>query len=304
MVPGNNFTVSIVPWESHSDTLIAIRRVVFIDEQNVSEAEEIDGLDDQHTHALCLDQQTGAAIGCARISDTGKIGRMAVIKQYRGLGVGAAIMEFCNQTVLTQGLEPYLDAQVDAIDFYRKLGYETKGKVFMDANIPHKRMVYRAQADNTKTQRPIQSLEQTLSNSSRDLYICCPVCLAPWLASPQIVSALKQAFVNGRARHLAIIFDEKDPDCRRFSSILELSKRLSSKVSLRCSSDQGVVFEQLSVLNNHTLWRAPVPNSKTEPEQYFLEKLSDQQRQIKHEEFLRLWDHQTWDNPNLREIFL
>lgn len=121
----------------------AVRRAVFIDEQNVPEAEEMDDLDAQATHFLaCID---GDPVGTARIvfdGSKGKIGRVCVMRKMRGTGLGAAIM----RAVLDHlGTVPHIDtavlgSQTHAIEFYEKLGFRAYGPEFDDAGIPHRMM--------------------------------------------------------------------------------------------------------------------------------------------------------------------
>lgn len=134
------FTLHQACWSDYSEELIAIRRAVFIDEQQVSEEEEIDGLDPEFNHVLCRQDSDQKVVACARISAQGKIGRVAVLKDYRSSGVGSLLMKYCAKLVQARGQAPYLDAQLTAIPFYERLGYRAEGEVFMDANIPHKRM--------------------------------------------------------------------------------------------------------------------------------------------------------------------
>ena len=121
----------------------ALRRTVFIEEQNVSEAEEVDGRDGEALHILAtLD---GEALGCARIligDGVAKIGRVCVLKHARGSGLGAAIIEACldvarDQTGVTKAK---LGAQTHALTFYERLGFTAFGPIYDDAGIPHRDM--------------------------------------------------------------------------------------------------------------------------------------------------------------------
>lgn len=116
---------------------------MFVDEQGVGKHEEVDGLDDQCTHFLM--RLNGAAIGAARSRRIGnyvKIQRVCVLPSARGGGLGANLIEaVCRHAREEFSLsEARLDAQVDAIEFYRRLGFVEEGEVFMDAGIAHKRM--------------------------------------------------------------------------------------------------------------------------------------------------------------------
>ncbi len=118
---------------------MTIRRVVFIGEQNVPEAEEIDDLDGEAVHFLA--ERDGEAVGTARVlfkSDAVKVTRVAVLREARGLGVGAALMKYIEGVL--PGRDFILDAQMHALAFYERLGYVAEGEVFMDAGIPHRHM--------------------------------------------------------------------------------------------------------------------------------------------------------------------
>ncbi|MGI3186646.1 GNAT family N-acetyltransferase [Nioella aestuarii] len=111
-------------------------------EQNVSEAEEWDGLDDSCTHFLA-----GAAsnpAGCARLlpkGDTAKVQRVAVMPPHRGTGLGRLIMLAVLDHARAAGfVEVILDSQTHAVPFYEKLGFIAHGPEFDDAGIPHRSM--------------------------------------------------------------------------------------------------------------------------------------------------------------------
>lgn len=123
---------------------LAIRRTVFIDEQGVAEALELDGLDDDAIHYLA--RLDGQAIATARVrradgaaQGAAKVQRVAVLRHARGTGAGAAIMRF----VMNDVPGPFtLGSQESAVGFYERLGYRVVGEPFMDAGIPHRTMVH------------------------------------------------------------------------------------------------------------------------------------------------------------------
>ncbi|MEL6619183.1 MAG: GNAT family N-acetyltransferase [Pseudomonadota bacterium] len=124
-------------------TCHALRRAVFIDEQQVSEADEVDGRDGEALHVLAtLD---GAPTGCARIlidGKTAKIGRVCVLKSARGHGLGAAIIDACLDLARKQPgvTRAKLGAQLHALEFYERLGFVAFGPVYDDAGIDHRDM--------------------------------------------------------------------------------------------------------------------------------------------------------------------
>lgn len=126
-------------WESNKIDLQKIRRKVFIEEQNVPEPEEWDEYDEQHDHFLVYwDDQ---AIGCARLLKSGQVGRMAIIKEYRGQAFGSALLKFILSFAKKHGFKTvFLHAQTHAIPFYLKFGFTSYGEIFDDAGIPHQSM--------------------------------------------------------------------------------------------------------------------------------------------------------------------
>jgi len=136
----NPFTVHLISWYDGEPLLRAIREKVFIQEQHVPAELEWDGLDASCHHALAL-SANGDAIGCGRITPDGHIGRVAVLPEWRGKRIGTAILEILVDYARSQNYTKVeLNAQVQAIDLYNKFGFESNGKVFMDANIPHIKM--------------------------------------------------------------------------------------------------------------------------------------------------------------------
>jgi len=136
-----SFSVVAVDWHAAGTALSEIRRRVFIEEQSVPEALEWDGLDENAVHVLASDG-ANRPIGCARLLPQGKIGRMAVLPEWRGSGVGRAMLETLIALARTQGLsEVSLSAQIHAIPFYEQAGFRVCSAAYDDAGIPHRDMV-------------------------------------------------------------------------------------------------------------------------------------------------------------------
>lgn len=132
--------VKIVSWKDAGNALSDIRRRVFIDEQSVPESLEWDGMDEDAVHVLALDATH--AIACARMLSGGRIGRMAVLPEWRGRGVGRAMLETLIALSREQGLTHVsLSAQTHAIPFYAKSGFKVCSEIYDDAGIPHRDMV-------------------------------------------------------------------------------------------------------------------------------------------------------------------
>lgn len=125
-------------------TCQALRRVVFIDEQAVPEALEVDGLDDKARHLLAM--WDGVPVGTARLlveGEYGKIGRVCVLAEARGRGIGAALIRAAvAEFRLVPGVARVkLGAQVQAFGFYQALGFQAVGAEYLDAGIVHLDMV-------------------------------------------------------------------------------------------------------------------------------------------------------------------
>lgn len=121
----------------------ALRRAVFIEEQGIPEAEEWDDLDDGAVHLLAW--MDGQPVGTARLlmqGDTGRIGRICVLAQARGTGLGAALVQDAVARMQASGNIRMirLGAQAYAVGFYEKLGFRVCGPEYDDAGIPHHEM--------------------------------------------------------------------------------------------------------------------------------------------------------------------
>ena len=136
-----NFAIREADWEKDKSVLLELRKQVFIVEQSVPPEEEFDGLDDTSHHWLVQDAEA-QPIGTGRLLDTGQIGRMAVLDQYRGGGIGAAILSAAVEKARTLGFDQvFLNAQVHAIGFYEKAGFIETGSRFNEAGIQHQKMI-------------------------------------------------------------------------------------------------------------------------------------------------------------------
>ena len=137
----SRYRIDLVNWQDASEELSAIRRQVFMDEQGVPPELEWDGLDATATHARAT-SLADETIGTARLLANGQVGRMAVARQWRGIGIGTAMLQrLIAHAPVKERL--FLNAQTRAESFYRRNGFEPEGDIFMEAGIPHIRMRYR-----------------------------------------------------------------------------------------------------------------------------------------------------------------
>lgn len=129
--------VQLGAWSDLRDLACAIRFEVFVEEQKVPIAEELDAIDPECLHALAFSHQ-GVAVATGRLLPDGHIGRMAVRFTERKKGVGAAVLQALVEAAEQRGFkEVVLGAQLHARGFYLKQGFVEFGEVFLDANIEH-----------------------------------------------------------------------------------------------------------------------------------------------------------------------
>lgn len=136
-------TVREIAGEAELEACRALRRAVFIEEQNVPEDEEWDGLDAAARHWLVLDGERPVATMRLRIlGETGKIERVCVLAAHRGAGHGAVLMRTAIDALgaMPGVTEAKLGAQLHAIPFYEALGFAAFGAEFMDGGMPHRHM--------------------------------------------------------------------------------------------------------------------------------------------------------------------
>lgn len=136
----DDLDLRLTDWASETEALEAIRREVFIEEQSVPEPEEWDALDAVCVHAL-IRSGDGTPVATGRLTPDGQIGRMAVRRPWRGLGLGGWLLERLVAEARRNGAPRiFLHAQTYAIPFYSRYGFRAHGPEFDDAGIPHRTM--------------------------------------------------------------------------------------------------------------------------------------------------------------------
>jgi len=131
--------IQLLPWEEARAHAAPIRFTVFVEEQGVPPAMELDAMDAQCIHAVAFDGSK--AVGTGRLLPDGHIGRMAVLGEWRGRGIGGQILVRLMEKARERGdREVVLSAQVHASAFYRAHGFVEEGAEYMEAGIPHRDM--------------------------------------------------------------------------------------------------------------------------------------------------------------------
>lgn len=141
-------TVRILSWADAREDAGRVRFAVFVEEQRVPPEIELDEWDPASDHALAVDD-TGRVIATGRLLPDGHIGRMAVLRQWRGQGVGATILAALVARAAERGMKRVmLNAQTQARGFYARFGFTQVGAEFTEAGIPHVAMERRLDASN------------------------------------------------------------------------------------------------------------------------------------------------------------
>jgi predicted GNAT family N-acyltransferase len=132
----NRFEIQSGSWNQLQHDAQLIRRKVFIEEQNISEAEEWDDQDAVSLHFVMYEQNQ--PIATARLLPDDSIGRVAVLKTYRGEGIGKLLMQHIINVAKHEGRTLLkLSAQAYATKFYENLGFQLQGDEYLDCGIPH-----------------------------------------------------------------------------------------------------------------------------------------------------------------------
>ncbi|MES4888499.1 GNAT family N-acetyltransferase [Streptomyces sp. NPDC096012] len=147
------YTVRVAEDPADREACFAVRKEVFVVEQGVAEDIEYDAYDRVAVHVLAI-REDGVPLGTGRLLHgdaaagktggdpaVGSLGRLAVSREARGLGVGAALVRAIEDVARARGLAAVdLHAQTHALGFYERLGYAAYGPEFPDAGIPHRAM--------------------------------------------------------------------------------------------------------------------------------------------------------------------
>jgi len=132
--------IRIMHWEEARHLAYPIRLTVFVNEQQVPEELELDDDDQTAWHAVMF--KDGQAIATGRLLKNGKIGRLAVLKEYRGLGLGSELLKTLVSYGRQEGITQFfLHAQTSAVGFYERHSFKATGLPFEEAGIDHIKMV-------------------------------------------------------------------------------------------------------------------------------------------------------------------
>jgi predicted GNAT family N-acyltransferase len=262
-----NFHVEMADWSRERDreALQRIRQQVFAVEQNVPETRERDGHDASGWHVLAHDE-TGQPIGCARLTPDQMIGRMAVLHEWRGQGVGVALLrELVTRARSLGWSEVGLASQISAIAFYEHAGFVAYGDEFEDAGLPHRsmRLVFSSDAEDGPAARDIRALPaggraeiaaarlQILGETRHQLSIYLPIIDSDSYASIEELAELRRVAVSGRSARIRILLHDPAAALRNDHRLVALAQRLPSAMQIRMPVDEAdLAYTSAYLLND------------------------------------------------------
>ena len=135
-------TSAFIPGTEDLTEPFAVRREVFIEEQQIPEQEEFDEFETTALHLIVyVDEQTAAT---GRIWHDGKnfrIGRLAVLKPFRGQKIGDLALRLLLYKAFSSGAQTIeISAQTYIMPLYRKFGFKEYGEEYIEAGLPHMAM--------------------------------------------------------------------------------------------------------------------------------------------------------------------
>lgn len=247
----DEFRVEPASWEADFDDLRAVREQVFVIEQAVPREDEIDGLDPKSRHVLARDAE-GRAIGTGRLAPTQAIGRVAVLADWRGRGVGVAIMRVLIEQARALGYTWVdLHAQVQAIAFYAALGFVAEDERFMECGIEHQTMRLAIAPPEPREFPPLPPIPQAralvvadreqalvaigelLADAKHELAIHTRDLDPALLDVAASLDAIKRIALSGRHARIRILLQEPRKAVADGHRLIALAQRLPSAIEIR-----------------------------------------------------------------------
>jgi len=250
------FTVREATWNNDKEALSHIREIVFIEEQNVPQELEWDDRDSLCWHVLVENNSKPIATG--RLDKNGKIGRMAVLKEFRGQRVGLSVLNQLKLIARREGIrKTFLHAQCHAIDFYLKNGYRAIGDIYKEAGISHKNAEELLEIESFAFSDAIAFLCDSVRLANKQLSIKLSDINHPLLCHADFVSTLKNKCLNSRNFSVNILLEKTRPN-KRSDEFVRSYQRLTDKISIRIFKVKNPEADKKQFLvidNNYIAWQ-------------------------------------------------
>ncbi len=310
-----SFTIRLANWPTDSKTLAKLRHIVFVEEQNVPIELELDELDSDETTQHFIGELDGIPIATGRLLNTGQLGRICILKEHRRKGHGTALLKHIVQHALLQPNLPdlSLNAQTSALALYEQCNFTSDGKTFLDANLPHQRMLFQYKNGNAfamlfdnsvirlnNTQQFSHHLKHIFTCGKRTAHIL-STALDPKVFTTEVADKLSKMARSHRRVDIKILVQDTSALGSYHHPIVDLAQRLPSAITLHklheppytISEGYAVVDQAFMVYFNDeknaegfTTYRAG-PEAKT-----------------RLEEFTTLWEQHSAPDQNLSRLTL
>lgn len=233
------FRVEAIDYASGVDDLRAVREPVFVQEQQVPIELEWDELDPLCVHVIARDD-AGMPIGTGRLTPEHKVGRMAVLPEWRGRGVGdALLLALIDQAEQRRWPELRLHSQASAIGFYVKHGFVPYGERFMEAGIEHqsmRRQIGGPTAIDTR-EAAVAITTAIITAARRELYLYSRQLDPGLFDAPEVLEALRRLATRRQRVDIRILLQDAGTPQRAHAPLIGLGQRLSSVFAFREISD-------------------------------------------------------------------
>lgn len=252
MIP-TGFTLEVADWNNETDRTAcrAVREQVFIVEQQVPREDEWDDLDARSRHVLARDE-AGNPIGTGRLTPEQKIGRMAVLAQWRCQHVGSAILDILQEQARALNYQVIeMHAQTSAVPFYERSGFVRYGEEFLECDIRHfhmRKQLEPAAAPERPALLPRPEVRSVKIQSSRDAQAEILRLLAetkrelciytrdldPVLFDTELaLEAFRKIGTRGRGANVRILIQDQQSPARSGHRLIGLAQRLTSVFAFR-----------------------------------------------------------------------
>ncbi len=258
----SDYTIREAKWPGERELLRQVREPVFVTEQGVPLAMEWDDDDIIAYHLLALDQKQ-RPIATARLLGNGQIGRMAVLPEWRNLGIGTALLISLLEHAESLGLQTlFLHAQTGAQSFYANAGFIPVGKPFIEAGIEHQKMVFSfnrdlaeelslAQLGRTSELFHLHTIEDhqihatsMVRQAKRYLSLFTRTLDPQIFNDPPFVDAVKQLAMRSRFSRIRILLQDNTLVVQQGHRLVELAQRLSSAIEIRIPGEEYLDYAE------------------------------------------------------------
>lgn len=247
----DDYRVEPASWQADEADLRAVRERVFLVEQAIPPGDEWDGEDAGSRHVLARDPE-GRAIGTGRLTPGATIGRIAVLPEWRGRGVGKAIMRvLLEQARLLRLQEVSLHAQSHAIPLYESVGFHAEGEEFLECGIPHRtmRLALDPLAPRLEPLLPPKpearvlavedrlgeraALVELLADARHEIALCTRDLDPGVLDAPEVLAQIKRIALSGRRARVRILLHDPRKAVTDANRLVALAQRLPSMIEVR-----------------------------------------------------------------------